>query len=52
MEMGRIRAQPVRALPTCFMGASDEAALYVGRRRTARRARAEMTEVLNRLIDG
>jgi AcrR family transcriptional regulator len=52
MEMGRIRAQPVRALAHVFMGASDEAALYVAEAADRAQARAEMTEVLNRLIDG
>jgi AcrR family transcriptional regulator len=52
MEMGRIRSQPVRPLAHVLMGASDEAALYVAEAPDQERARAEMTEVLNQLIDG
>jgi AcrR family transcriptional regulator len=51
MEMGRIRRQPVRPLAHVLMGASDEAALYVAEAADQERARAEMTEVLNQLID-
>ncbi len=52
MDMGRIRPQPVRPLAHVLMGASDEAALYVAEAADRTRARAEMTEVLNKLIDG
>jgi AcrR family transcriptional regulator len=52
METGRIRRQPVRPLAHVLMGASDEAALYVAEAADRARAQAEMTEVLNRLIDG
>ena len=52
MEMGRIRPQPVRPLAHVLMGASDEAALYVAEAADRTQARAEMTEVLNKLIDG
>jgi AcrR family transcriptional regulator len=52
MEMGRIRVQPARALAHVFMGASDEAALYVAEAADRARARAEMTEILGQLIDG
>lgn len=51
MEMGRIRRQPVRPLAHVLMGASDEAALYVAEAADQERARAEMTEVLNQLIE-
>jgi AcrR family transcriptional regulator len=52
MEEGRIRPQPVRPLAHVFMGASDEAALYVAEAADQARARAEMIEVLDQLIDG
>ena len=52
MEVGRIRPQPVRALAHVFMGASDEAALYVAEAADRALARAEMIEVLDHLIEG
>lgn len=52
MELGRIRPQPVRALAHVFMGASDEAALYVAEAADRALARAEMIEVLDHLIEG
>jgi len=52
MEEGRIRPQPVRPLAHVFMGASDEAALYVAEAADHARARSEMIEVLDQLIDG
>jgi AcrR family transcriptional regulator len=52
MEMGRIRPQPARALAHVFMGASDEAALYVAEAADPAQARAEMTEILGQLIEG
>jgi AcrR family transcriptional regulator len=52
MEMGRIRPQPVRPLAHVFMGASDEAALYVAEAADPVQARAEMTAVLEQLIEG
>jgi hypothetical protein len=52
MEEGRIRPQPVRPLAHVFMGASDEAALYVAEAADHERARSEMIEVLDQLIDG
>ena len=52
METGRIRPQPVRPLAHVFMGASDEAALYVAEAADRAQARAEMIEVLDQLIDG
>ena len=52
MDEGRIRPQPVRPLAHVFMGASDEAALYVAEAADHARARAEMIEVLDQLIDG
>lgn len=52
MDMGRIRPQPVRPLTHVLMGASDEAALYVAEAADRAQARTEMTEVLNKLIDG
>jgi AcrR family transcriptional regulator len=52
MEIGRIRPQPVRPLAHVIMAASDEAALYVAEAADRARARAEMIEVLDQLIDG
>lgn len=52
IELGRIRSQPVRPLAHILMGASDEAALYVAEAADRTQARAEMTEVLDSLIDG
>ena len=52
METGRIRRQPLRPLAHVFMGASDEAALYVAEAADRAQARAEMIEVLDQLIDG
>lgn len=52
IETGQIREQPVRPLAHVIMGASDEAALYVAESADQSRARAEMTEVLDQLIEG
>jgi AcrR family transcriptional regulator len=52
IELGRIRAQPVRPLAHVLMGASDEAALYVAEAADRGQACAEMIEVLDRLIVG
>jgi AcrR family transcriptional regulator len=52
METGRIRPQPVRPLAHVFMGASDEAALYVAEAADPERARAEMIETLDQFIAG
>jgi AcrR family transcriptional regulator len=52
IELGRIRPQPVRPLAHVFMGASDEAALYVAESADRTRARAEMVEILDQLIEG
>ena len=51
IEAGRVRPQPVRALAHVLMGASDEAALYVAESADPARARADMLQVLDRLID-
>jgi AcrR family transcriptional regulator len=52
IELGRIRAQPVRPLAHVIMGASDEAALYVAEAADREQARAEMIQVLDQLIAG
>jgi len=52
MEAGLIRSQAVRPLAHVFMGAGDEAALYVAEAADPARARAEMIEVLDQLIEG
>ena len=51
IEAGRIRPQPVRPLAHIFMGASDEAALYVAEAADRTRARAEMAEILDQFIE-
>jgi AcrR family transcriptional regulator len=51
IEAGRVRPQPVRALAHVLMGASDEAALYVAESADPAQARADMLQVLDRLID-
>ena len=52
IEAGRIRPQPTRPLAHMLMGASDEAALYVAEAADQERARDEMIEALDQLIDG
>jgi AcrR family transcriptional regulator len=52
IELGRIREQPVRPLAHMLMGASDEAALYVAEAANRERARAEMIQALDQLIEG
>jgi AcrR family transcriptional regulator len=52
IELGRIRPQPVMPLSHVLMGAGDEAALYVAEAADRSRARAEMIEILDRLIQG
>jgi AcrR family transcriptional regulator len=51
IELGRIRPQPARPLAHVLMGAGDEAALYVAEAADRARARAEMIEILDRLIE-
>jgi len=52
IELGRIRPLPAAPLAHVFMGAGDEAALYVAEAADRTRARAEMIEVLDQLIGG
>ncbi len=52
IETGLIRPQPARPLAHAFMGAGDEAALYVAESADPPRARAEMIAVLDQLIAG
>ncbi|HXB47362.1 MAG TPA: TetR/AcrR family transcriptional regulator [Streptosporangiaceae bacterium] len=52
IELGRIRAQPVRPLAHVLMGAGDEAALYVAEAADHAQARAEMISVIDQLIAG
>ena len=52
IEAGRIRTQPAAPLAHVFMGAGDEAALYVAESADRARARTEMIEVLDQLLDG
>lgn len=52
MDEGTIARQPVRPLAHVVVGALDEAVLYVAAAEDRATARAEMTEVLQRLIRG
>jgi AcrR family transcriptional regulator len=52
IEIGRIRPQPAAPLAHVLMGAGDEAALYVAEAADPARARTEMLEVLDQLIEG
>jgi AcrR family transcriptional regulator len=52
IALGLIREQPARPLAHVFMGAGDEAALYVADAADHAQARAEMIEVLDQLIAG
>src|SRR4051794_2876632 len=52
MEAGELARLPVRPLAHVVVGALDEAALYVARADDRASARAEMTDVLERLIAG
>jgi len=52
MDEGTIARQPVRPLAHVVVGALDEAVLYVAAAEDRAKARAEMTDVLQRLIIG
>lgn len=52
IELGHIREQPVQPLAHVLMGASDEAALYVAEAADRERARAEIIQALDQLIEG
>src|ERR1700728_5385291 len=52
IEAGRIRAQAAAPLAHVFMGAGDEAALYVAESADRARARTEMIKVLDQLLEG
>lgn len=52
IELGRVRPQPVTPLAHVLMGAGDEAALYVAEAADRTQARAEMTGILDQLIQG
>jgi AcrR family transcriptional regulator len=52
MEAGAIAVQPITPLAHLLLGALDEGALYVARAQDPVTARAEVEEVVNRLIDG
>ena len=51
MDEGALAKQPVRPLAHILVGALDEAALYVARADDPDTARAEMVDVLGRLLD-
>lgn len=52
IDAGVIAAQPVTPLAHLLLGALDEGALYVARAEDRATARAEIEQVLDRLIDG
>jgi AcrR family transcriptional regulator len=52
IEVGRIPPQPVRALAHVFVGALDEAGLYIARAEDQAAAREEMREVIATLVAG
>jgi AcrR family transcriptional regulator len=52
IELGRIRPRPVMPLAHVFMGAADEAALYVAEAEDRTQARADMIDILDQLIQG
>ena len=52
IELGRFRPQPVMPLAHVFMGAGDEAALYVAEATDRVQARADMFRIFDQLIDG
>jgi len=51
MDAGALAPQPVRPLAHVVVGAIDEAALYIARAKDQETARAEMTQILDRLVD-
>jgi AcrR family transcriptional regulator len=51
METGAIARQPVRALTHFVIGALDEVALYIASSEDRDAARADVTEVLDRLVE-
>jgi AcrR family transcriptional regulator len=52
MEAGQIERQPVRPLAHVLIGALDEAALMVARADDVAAARAEVGEIVDRLVEG
>lgn len=52
MDAGQIEQQPVKPLAHLLMGALDEAAMVVARADDPERARAEVGQTLNRILDG
>ena len=52
MEAGQIERQPVRPLAHVLVGALDEAALMVARAEDVTAARAEVGQIVDRLVDG
>jgi AcrR family transcriptional regulator len=52
IEIGRIRAESALPLAHVIMGAGDEAALYVAEAADRTRARNEMIQVLDQMLDG
>jgi AcrR family transcriptional regulator len=52
IDKGRIASQPISPLAHALMGALDEAALYIARAEDRAAARAEMGQVVARLVSG
>ena len=51
VDQGRIAPQPLHALAVVFMGAVDEAALYVAHSDDPEQAHAEVLAVVDRIVD-
>jgi len=52
MDSGAIERQPLRPLTHMLLGALDEAALYVARADDAKRARKEVGQTVERMLEG
>jgi hypothetical protein len=52
MEAGAIAAQPITPLAHLLLGAMDEGALYIARAQDPETARAEVEQIIDRLIAG
>ena len=52
MDAGLIAQQPITPLAHLLLGAMDEGALYIARSQDPHTARAEVEQIIDRLIDG
>jgi hypothetical protein len=51
ISVGRIAEQPVAPLAHVFIGALDEAALYIARAEDPKQARVDVGAVIDQLVD-